>query len=104
MSQDLHGFKIWFAIGATVLLIGLALQWYPSSIIHGFNEQLALSNMSPYDINATRENLNSWKIMQAFVFQPTSIGFFTGGILILIYSVLSTVFSIASAYSKRRTD
>jgi hypothetical protein len=104
MSEDLHSFKIWFGIGAAVLLIGLAFQWYPAAVIHGFNEELALSNMSPYDINVTRENVNSWRIMQAFVFQPTSIGFFTGGILILIYSVLSTVFSIASAYSKRRTD
>ena len=104
MSEDLHGFKIWFAIGATVLLIGLALQWYPAAIIHGYNEQLALSNMSPYDVNATKENLNTWRTMQAFVFQPTSIGFFTAGILILMYSVLSTVFSIASAYTRRRTD
>jgi len=104
MSENLDGFRRWFIIGAVVLLIGLALQWYPASIIQGYSQQSTLPNMSPYDVNVTRDNINTWRIMQAFWFQPVSLTFFSAGILILAYSVVSGVFAIGLNYSKKRLD
>ncbi|MCJ7635428.1 hypothetical protein MUP77_23940, partial [Candidatus Bathyarchaeota archaeon] len=60
MSQDLGSFKKWFAIGATALLIGLVLQWYPASVIGGMRERLTQSDVTPDEVNVTKANLNSW--------------------------------------------
>jgi hypothetical protein len=93
MSQNLQSFKTWFAAGAVILLIGLVLQWYPSSVIGGMRERLTQSDVTSAERAATQEDLNSWKIQQITLLQPASLGFVAGGILMLIYSVLSALFS-----------
>ena len=99
MSDDWTSFKQWFAIGAAVLLMGLLFQWYPSSVISGMRERLTQKNITPDEVTVTQENLNTWQIWQISSFQPVSLALFTAGILILIYSVLSAMFSIASSYA-----
>jgi hypothetical protein len=99
MSKDLTSFKVWFAVGAAVLLIGLALQWYPTSVIRGMRERLTQSDITPEERTEIQYDLNPWEINQITMFQPLSLAFFTGGILILVYAVLSAIFSIASIYA-----
>jgi len=99
MSKDLTSFKVWFAVGAAVLLIGLALQWYPTSVIRGMRERLTQSDITPEERTQIQYDLDPWEINQITMFQPLSLAFFTGGILILVYAVLSAIFSIASIYA-----
>jgi len=98
MSQNLS-FNKWFAAGAAILLIGLVLQWYPASIIGGMRERLTQSDVTADEKATIQEDLNSWRIQQITLLQPASFGFVTGGILILIYSILSSLFSLASDYT-----
>lgn len=104
MSQDLRTFKKWFAIGAAVLLVGLALQWFPNSVVNGINERLTQTNLTAEQTNNLQDQLNSWNVWQASVFQPLSIFFFTAGIIMLIYSILSALFSIASSYTTAKKE
>lgn len=99
MSQDWESFKKWFAIGVAVLLIGLVLQWYPNSVIGGIRERLTQSDVTSTERLALQEDLNSRKIWQVTGFQPVSLFCFTAGIIILVYSILSALFSIASGYT-----
>ena len=99
MSKDLTSFKVWFAVGAAVLLIGLALQWYPTSVIRGMRERLTQSDITTDERTQIQFDLDSWDLNQITMFQPLSLAFFTGGILILIYAILSAIFSIASGYA-----
>jgi hypothetical protein len=98
MSGNGQTYKKWFLIGATVLLIGLVLQWYPTALIKGDTDRLALSNLTANQRTAIQDDINSWTIWQDSTFQPLSLGFFTAGILILIYSILSALYSLASDY------
>jgi hypothetical protein len=98
MSQDGQTWKKWFLIGATVLLIGLALQWYPAAFISGMTERLSLSNLTTAQRTAIQDDINNWNIWQVSVFQPLSLTFFTLGILILVFSILTALYSLASDY------
>jgi hypothetical protein len=99
MSQNLQSFKILFAIGATVLLIGLVFQWYPASVIGGMRERLTQSSVTTEERTSIQDSLDYWNIQQIMLLQPASLVFTAVGILILIYSVLSTLLSIASGYT-----
>lgn len=98
MSRNRQTYKIWFLIGATVLLIGLAFQWYPTAVINGDTDRLALSNLTDAQRTAIQDSINWWTISQDSTFQPLSMTFFTAGILILIYAILSALYSLASDY------
>jgi hypothetical protein len=98
MSRNGQTYKLWFLIGATVLLIGLVLQWYPTAFINGATDRLARSNLTTDQRTAIQDDINTWTIWQDSTFQPLSLIFFTAGILILIYSILSALYSLASDY------
>jgi hypothetical protein len=98
MSQDWQIFKKWFLIGAIVLLIGLAIQWYPSSFISGMRERLSQGGLTTDERTAIQNNLNSWVVWQVGTFQPISLTLVTAGILVLVYSVLAALFSMVSDY------
>ena len=104
MSHNGQTYKKWFLIGAAVLLLGLIFQWYPTAFINGDTARLAQSSLTTAERTAIQDDINSWTIWQAFTFQPLSLIFFTAGILTLIYSILSLLYSIASDYliSKRQ--
>jgi len=104
MSQDWQTYKKWFLIGAIVLLLGLVFQWYPASFISGMRERLTQPNLTTDERTAIQGNLNSWVIWQVGTFQPLSLTLFTAGILILVYSVLTALFSIASSYLVSRKE
>jgi hypothetical protein len=79
-------------------LIGLVLQRYPASVIGGMRERLTQSDVTPDEKTAIQEDLDSWRIQQITLLQPASLWFVTGSILILIYPILSSLFSLASDY------
>ena len=91
-------FGLYFAIGAAILIVGLVLQWYPNSIIDGLEERLNDQTLPQDERNKLQGALNSWKIHSITTFQPLSSILFAVGIIIIIYSVISATFSIASSY------
>ena len=98
MFHNGNRFKVWFAIGAAILIIGLVVQWYPTSIIDGMKERLKQSDVTQDERNKLTGTLDSWKIWQITIFQPLSSILFAVGIIILAYSIISGVFSMASSY------
>ena len=98
ISQGLYGFKTWFTIGAIVLFIGLAFTWYPNAIIGGWEQQLSQPNLMPLQQTTLQNDVGNWTPYQITIFQPISIAFFTGGVLMLVYAVISAVLSIFSGY------
>ena len=101
MFHNGRRFSIFFAIGATILIIGLILQWYPTAVMSGLNtrlNQLSVSGTNQDEINKLRGEINSWDIWQITLFQPMSSILFASGIIILVYSVIQGIFTIASSY------
>jgi len=98
MFKNGNRFKIFFAIGAVILIVGLVVQWYPTSIIDGLKERLNQTNISADEINKIQGELSSWDIWQITTFQPLSSLLFAVGIIILVYSVIQGIFSITSSY------
>jgi hypothetical protein len=98
MFQNGNRFKILFAIGAVILVIGLIVQWYPTSIIEGLQERLGQTGLAQDERDKLQGALNSWKIWQITTFQPLSSLLFAVGIIVLVYSLIYGIFSIASSY------
>lgn len=91
-------FKIYFAIGAVILIIGLIVQWYPASVIAGLEERLGQTGLTQDERNKIQWTLNSLRIWQITTFQPLSSLLFAVGIIILVYAVIHGIFSITSTY------
>ncbi|MGB9713885.1 MAG: hypothetical protein ACPLZC_02770 [Candidatus Bathyarchaeales archaeon] len=98
MFQNGNRFKILFATGAVLLIVGLVLQWYPASVIDGLEERLGQTS-SVDERNKLQGALSSWRIWQITTFQPLSSIIFAVSIIILIYSVIYGIFSVASSYA-----
>jgi len=98
MFKNGNRFKILFAIGAAILIVGLIVQWYPTSIISGMQERLRQSDVSQDERGKLTGSLASWNIWQITLFQPLSSLLFAVGIIILVYSIIYGIFSIASSY------
>jgi hypothetical protein len=101
MSQNGSHFKIFFAIGAAILVIGLVLQWYPTAVINGVNtrlSQLPMNSTNQDEINKLQGQKASWDVWQITTFQPLSSILIAVGIIILVYSIIASVFSLASSY------
>jgi ABC-type phosphate transport system permease subunit len=98
MFQDGNRFKILFAIGAVILVIGLVVRWYPSSIIEGLQTRLGQTGLAQDERDKLQGTLNSWQIWQITTFQPLSSLLFAVGIIILVYSVIYGIFTITSTY------
>ncbi|MGQ9624735.1 MAG: hypothetical protein ACUVUF_03490 [Candidatus Bathycorpusculaceae bacterium] len=98
MFQNGSRFKTLFATGTVILIIGLVLQWYPASVIEGLEERLGQAS-SIDERNKLQGALSSWRIWQITTFQPLSSILFAVSIIILIYSVIYGIFSIASSYT-----
>lgn len=87
-----------FLAGAVILIIGLILQWYPTSIISGMQERLKQSDVSAHERSKLTGALASWNIWQITTFQPLSSLLFAVGIIIMVYAVIPGIFSVASSY------
>ena len=98
MFKNGNRFKILFAIGAVILIVGLVVQWYPTSIIDGMKERLKQTDVSTDERGKLQGALSSWNIWQITLFQPLSSLLFAVGIIILVYSIIYGIFSIASSY------
>jgi len=98
MSWSSKRFTVLFTIGVVILIIGLVLQWYPSSVVAGLEERLTHSDLSKDEWNKLQGSLNSWRVWQITTFQPLSSILIAVGIIIIVYSIISTAFSIASSY------
>jgi hypothetical protein len=98
MFKNGNRFKIFFAIGAVILVVGLVVQWYPTSIIDGMKERLKQTDVSTDERDKLQGALASWNIWQITTFQPLSSLLFAVGIIILVYSIIHGIFSIASSY------
>jgi hypothetical protein len=98
MFKNGSRFKIFFAIGAVILVVGLVVQWYPTSIIDGMKERLKQTDVTADERGKLTGALASWSVWQITTFQPLSSLLFAVGIIILIYSVIHGIFSIASSY------
>ncbi len=98
MFHNGNRFKIYFTIGAVILVVGLIVQWYPASIIGGLEERLSQTNLTQDERNKLQGALNSWRIWQITTFQPLSSLLFAIGIIILVYSIIHGIFSIATSY------
>jgi hypothetical protein len=78
--------------------MGLVLQWYPTSIVDGMKERLKQTDVTADERNKLTGTLASWSIYQITLFQPLSSLFFAVGLIILVYSIIHGIFSIASSY------
>jgi hypothetical protein len=96
MLQTRNLFTIIFATGAVLLIIGLILSYYPNSVIVGLQANLRDSDFSQQDKLAFQGSLDWWRIEQLTVYQPISYLLSIGGIIIMVYAVLSKIFSIAT--------
>jgi hypothetical protein len=97
MLENVSNYRYIFAIGAVILVGGFLMSWYPSSVIGGLQTRLSQSGLSTNEISADQGALNSWQIWQITTFQPLSNIFVAVGIIIMVYSVIFGVFSIASS-------
>jgi hypothetical protein len=97
MPEIGSNFKLLFAVGAVILVIGLLLTWYPSSVIGGLETRLSQIGLSTNERNADQGALNSWQIWQLTTFQPLSYIFIAVGIIVMVYSVIAEIFSIATS-------
>jgi hypothetical protein len=91
------GFRLLFTVGAAILVVGLVLTWYPSSVIGGLETRLGQSGLSTDERNTDQGALNSWRIWQITTFQPLSNILVIVGIIVMVYSVIAGIFSIASS-------
>lgn len=98
MFQNGKKFTILFFVGAVILVIGLVVQWYPTSIISGMQERLKQSDVSADERGKLTGALASWNIWQITTFQPLSSILFAVGIIIMVYAVISGIFSVATSY------
>ena len=98
MFQNGNRFKILFAVGAIILIVGLVLQWYPQSVISGLEERLNDTGLQIDEQSKLQGSLNSWKVWQITTFQPLSSILLAVGIIVLVYSIVSGIFSITSSY------
>jgi len=99
MFKNGNRFKILFAIGAVILVVGIYIvQWYPTSIIDGLKERLKQTDISTDERNKLQGTLSSWNVWQITTFQPLSSLLFAVGIIVLVYSIIYGIFSIASSY------
>jgi hypothetical protein len=98
MFRNGKRFSVFFLVGAVILIIGLILQWYPTSIISGMQERLKQSDVSADERGKLTGALASWNIWQITLFQPLSSLLFAVGIIIMVYAVISGIFSVASSY------
>jgi hypothetical protein len=109
MFHNGRHFAVFFAIGATILIIGLVLQWYPTAVLNGINtrlNQLPMNSTNQDEINKLQGQKSSWDVWQITTFQPLSSILFAVGIIILVYSVIMGIFTIASSYKvvKKQTE
>jgi len=98
MSWNSKRFTVLFSAGVVILIIGLLLQWYPSSVVSGLEERLSHTDLSIDEQNKLEGELNSWQIWQITTFNPLSSILIAAGIIMVVYSVISTTFSIATSY------
>jgi hypothetical protein len=103
MSFNMKRFTVLFSVGAIILILGFLFQWYPSSVIGGLQERLKETGLSADERNKLEGALNSWKVWQITTFQPLSSILLAVGIIIIVYSIISAIFSIASSYKIVRT-
>jgi hypothetical protein len=98
MSWSKTRFSVIFGVGAAILVIGFALQLYPTSVIDGLKNRLKDSTLSSDERSKLEGALNSWNVWQITTFQPLSSLLFAVGIIIIVYSVISGAFGVASSY------
>jgi hypothetical protein len=91
-------FSVLFAVGAVVLIAGLVLQWYPTSIISGMQERLTQSDVSADERSKLTGAVSSWDIWQITTFQPLSSVLFAVGIIIIVYAIISGIFAVTQSY------
>jgi hypothetical protein len=98
MFKNGNRFKILFAIGTAILIAGLIVNWYPTSIINGMKERLKQTDVSTDERDKLEGALASWDIWQITLFQPLSSLLLAVGIITMVYSVIYGIFSIVSSY------
>lgn len=97
MSFNMRRFTVLFSAGAIILVLGFIFQWYPSSVIGGLKERLKEAE-SLDERNKLEGALNSWRVWQITTFQPLSSILLAVGIIVIVYSIISALFSIALDY------
>ena len=102
MFKNGRRFKLWFAIGAVILVVGFVLQWYPASVVGGLEERMSESDLSLDEFSKLEGARNSWRVWQITTFQPVSNVLIAVGIILLVYSVTHRIFSIVSSYKMTR--
>ena len=103
MFQKRNRFTILFAIGAIILIVGLILSWYPNSVISGMKETLR-QGLPQDEQNKYNGALSSWSIWQITVFQPASSLLTVIGAIIMVYAIVSKIFSLASSNNIEKTQ
>lgn len=98
MFRNGKRFYVLFLVGAAILIIGLILQWYPTSIISAMQERLKQADVTADERAKLQGAIASWNIWQITTFQPLSSLLFAVGIIIMVYAVISGIFSVASSY------
>ena len=87
-------FIFFLLVGAVILIVGLALLWYPASVIGRLKEKLSETDLSLDLRDKLQGSLNSWRILQITTFQPLSNILLAVGVIVIVYSIAITTFPI----------
>jgi hypothetical protein len=104
MSTDKKRFTVLFEVGAILVIIGLLFHWYPTYVVGGLQAQLDQPGLPIDETNKLQGALNSWVVWQITTFEPLSSVILAVGIIFLVYSVISGVFSVASDYKVAKKE
>jgi hypothetical protein len=76
-----------FFCGAVVIIVGMFLMWYPSSVIGGLKQSLQFTS-SYEESNSIIRSIAYWINEEAVFFTPFSLILMVSGAFVLLYSMI----------------
>jgi hypothetical protein len=98
MSKQSNNYQVVFAIGAALLVAGLALSYYPNSVIAGLEGNLNYQSLSIEDRWMYQGSLNWWNVEKLTVYQPLSYLIVFGGAFTMGGAILSACVGLVRFY------
>ena len=100
MSLRVNRLKALFLVGVVLLIAGLLVFWYSSTVISDLYAKLEQGGLSPGDEGYLRGSLDWWQATRVAVFEPISYVIIAIGSIFASYSVV--YYSFASWYDSKR--
>ena len=88
MSLRVNRLKALFLVGVVLLIAGLLVFWYSSTVISDLYAKLEQGGLSPGDEGYLRGSLDWWQATSVAVFEPISYVIIAIGSIFASYSVV----------------